>query len=70
MPIVNRRICFSPTLKNLFHDLNNNRNNHADNNHGGDWKIKAKVLFFNSDIAGQAAYPMKFIMKKVNDYSN
>jgi hypothetical protein len=39
------------------------------NDHGGDGKVKANVLFFNTYIARQPAYPVQLIVKKVNHHA-
>jgi len=39
----------------------------AKQNHGSDGKVKAEVFPFYSDIAGQVAYPVEFITKKINN---
>jgi len=41
----------------------------AENNHGSDWKIEPEVFFLYPYITRQAANPMQFIMKEIDDYT-
>jgi hypothetical protein len=41
----------------------------AENYHCGYGKIKGEVFLFNDNVSGQMAYPMHFIMKKIDDNS-
>ncbi len=41
----------------------------TENYHCGYRKINTEVFFFNNNISGQMAYPMHFIMKKIDDNS-
>jgi len=50
--------------------LNEDSDNYAKNYHGGDREIKFEIFFFNSNISGQSAYPMQFIMKEIDDHTN
>ena len=54
--------------KKLSHDPDKQRDEKAEQNHGSNGKIKPEILFLNPDIAGQAANPVQFIMKKINHY--
>jgi hypothetical protein len=57
-------------LKKSFDNIYNECYQQAENDHGGKWKIKTKITFFNSYITGQTADPVQFIMKEINDNSN
>jgi hypothetical protein len=56
-------------LKKPFNYLHNSRHQQTKNNHCRNRKIKPEIFFFNSYISRQPADPMKFIMKKPDDYS-
>lgn len=49
-----------------MNELDNQRNNNADQYHGGDRKIETEILLFNADIARQVPHPTEFIACKVN----
>jgi len=48
-------------------DAKNDRNQEAEEDQGGDRKIKTAVLSFNADIAWQMADPVKPVVKKINE---
>jgi len=39
------------TLQKLFNKVNNQRNYKAEQKHGNNWKIKAEIFLFHSDIS-------------------
>jgi len=43
------------------------RDQNTQQEHGGERKIKPEIFFFNSYIPRQAADPMQFIVKKINE---
>jgi hypothetical protein len=45
-------------LENLSDDLNNDRDQNAKNDQGGDGKIKFEIFFFNPDVSRQPADPV------------
>lgn len=44
-----------------------NSQQYTENDHRSYWEIEAEVFFFYPDIAGQATYPMEFVVEEVND---
>ena len=54
-------------MKETFNKVDNNGEQHAYNDHGNHRKIKPGFSFFYPYISGQAAQPIKFIMKEIND---
>ena len=52
-----------------FDQLDNKGQQQAENNHGSDWKIEPEIFFLYTYIARQAANPVEFIVKKINDHA-
>ena len=52
-----------------FDHLHNKGQQQAENNHGSDWKIEPEIFFLYTYIARQAANPVEFIVKKINDHA-
>jgi pimeloyl-ACP methyl ester carboxylesterase len=50
-------------LKEPANNPDNKCNQQAEQNHGGDGKIKPEIIFFNADITRQAAQPVQFVVK-------
>jgi hypothetical protein len=48
--------------------LEDRRQHEAENDHGCNRKIKTEIFLFNPYIPGQAADPVKFIVKKIDQY--
>ena len=66
---LNRNEKISTELQQPLYNLYDHGDQQAEQNHGGDWKIKPVVLFFNTNITGQSPDPLKFIPKKIPDHS-
>gem|GEM_PF-4602401 len=41
----------------------------GEKNKSGNREIKTKIITFDANVARQPAYPMKLIMKKINNYT-
>jgi hypothetical protein len=57
-------------VQEFFNDVYDQSQQYTCNDHGGDWKIKTEIFFFNPDITRQSAYPVKLIMKEINNNSH
>ena len=51
-------VMLNVSLKELPDQSYNYCNYYAKYNHGGDGEIEAKILFFDADVAGEAADPV------------
>lgn len=58
---------FSKVQLQTSDDTNNNGKQQAKEYHGGDGKIEPEILLFYSNVTGQPAKPMQFVVKEVND---
>ncbi len=56
-------------MKEAFNKIDEEGEQHAYNNHRNYRKIKPGAPFFYPYIAWQAAQPIQFIMKEINDYT-
>jgi hypothetical protein len=54
---------FSPSLN----DPQQRGNKKTEKNHSGKRKIEFEIFSFNADIPRKASYPIKFIMKEIDD---
>ena len=57
-------------MKEAFNKIDDNGEQHAYNNHRSNWKIKPGAALFYPDISRQAAQPIEFIMKEINDHTH
>ena len=57
-------------MKKFFNYSYNQCQQHTENNHSSDGKIKPEIFSLNPDITWQTSYPMQFIMKKINDHTS
>ena len=48
-------------------EVDNYGEQYAEQDHGGNRKIKPEIFFLHPDIARKATDPMKFIVKKIDD---
>ena len=53
-------------LQNPPYQIHDHRQHHAEQNHGGNGKIKPGVFPLNADVAGQAADPMQLVAEIIN----
>jgi len=56
-------------MKKAFNNIYNSGEQDTDNDQGNHRKIKPGITFFYTDISRQAAQPVQFVMKEVNDYT-
>ena len=56
-------------MKKSFNYSYNQCQQHTENNHTGDGKIKTEIFFFYPYITRQTTYPIQFIMKEINEHS-
>jgi hypothetical protein len=54
------------SLQELSNDPDKKRDNHAQNDHGCDGKIKFKIFFFDADVTWKSSKPIQFVPKKIN----
>jgi len=61
-------LCGSRQLseKSLY-KLNDQCDQQTKNDHRRNRKIKPEIFFFNPDISGQSADPVKFVVEKINN---
>jgi len=53
-------------LQEPANDTKHHRYNNANQDHSGNRKVKAEILFFYPDITRQMTDPMQFIMKEID----
>lgn len=53
-----------------LNDLHDHSKQDTEQYHCRDRKIKSKVLFLNTDVAGKAADPVELVAKEINDHTN
>jgi hypothetical protein len=53
-------------LQELSYDPNYNGKKNTKNDHRYNGKVKSEILPFDTDVARQAADPMKFVMEEIN----
>jgi hypothetical protein len=56
-------------LQTPANEADNYSQQHAEDDHSSDGKIKTEVLFFYANVARQVADPMQFIVKEIDNYS-
>ena len=59
-------IYYQMILQEATNDVYNQCNQQTKNQHGDNWEIKPRIIFFNPDITGQSSDPVKFIVKEID----
>lgn len=58
------------TLKKPADNLDNDRNDDTEDDHGRYGKIKPEILPLYADVPGQTANPVQAVMKKINEQTD